>query len=78
MFLNSHKLNSIITKSFDSRKYIISEVGICIDDRFLDAKERILKHKIATGLSDMSNLLIQLTKTKLGLCFKPDIAELDF
>lgn len=31
MLLNSHYLNSIITKLFDSRKHLISKVDICVD-----------------------------------------------
>lgn len=30
MLLNSHYLNSIITKSFDAWQHLISEVGICV------------------------------------------------
>lgn len=38
MLLNSHDLNSIITKSFDAWQYIISKVGICVDFWLLDFK----------------------------------------
>jgi hypothetical protein len=59
MLLNSHDLNSIITKFFDAWQHIISKFGICVDFWFLDftvdnigrirkenqIKEKKLRHK---------------------------------
>lgn len=36
MLLNSHDLNSIITKFFDAWQHIISKFGICVDFWLLD------------------------------------------
>lgn len=38
MFLDSHELNSIITKLFNARKHIISELGIRVNFRLLHFK----------------------------------------
>lgn len=35
VLLDSHDLNSIITKPFNTRKHLISKVYICVDYRLL-------------------------------------------